>query len=142
MPNYQDYRKNVRVFLGGTCKGMDWRANILPKLAVPYFNPHITDREWTEADRDLELKERRYDCTHYVYVITSGAVGFYSCVEATEDIILKTSQTHVCFLEDPESPWTKEQLASVAATKALFKSYTRNVHENLDDLVRAINSLH
>lgn len=142
MANYEEYRKNVRVYLGGTCKGVDWRAEIMDKLTVPYFNPHITDREWKESDRETELQERKYDCTHLVYVITSGAVGFYSVVEATEDVILRTGQTHICFLEDPAAPWTEEQKASLKATKETFASYTKNLYDDLDSLLKAINRLH
>lgn len=135
-------KRTAKIFLGGTCKGVDWRAEVMPKMMNGYFNPHITDREWQESDREEELLQRRYDCTHMCYVITSGTVGFYSVAEATEDVVLRPHITYVCFYEDPENPWTEEQKASVAATKAMYAQYTNKVYDDLEDLVDALNQVH
>lgn len=135
-------KRAVKLFLGGTCKGVDWRDAFIEHITVPYFNPHIQDREWTEADRDEELTQRRYDCTHMVYVITSGSVGFYSTAEATEDVVLRPAITYVCFLEDPSNPWTEEQKVSVEACKLMFRTYTDKVYESIAELVDAVNVIH
>ena len=29
----------MKVFLGGTCNGSDWREKVIEKLDIDYFNP-------------------------------------------------------------------------------------------------------
>ena len=47
----------MRVFLGGTCTGHNWREQIIPKLHCDYFNPLVEN--WTEECRLIEEKEKK-----------------------------------------------------------------------------------
>lgn len=39
----------MKVFLGGTCAGYDWRSKLIPLLKCDYFNPVV--KNWTEERR-------------------------------------------------------------------------------------------
>ncbi len=33
----------MKVFLGGTCSGYDWRNDLIPKLVCDFYNPIVRD---------------------------------------------------------------------------------------------------
>lgn len=133
--------KSTKIFLGGTCVGYDWRDKVKDNLMNPYFDPYVRDREWTEKDRENEIHERRYDCSHMAYVLTSDMDGFYAVAEVTEDMVLRPGITSVCFLEVPEKPWSETQLKSIAAFKELLSQYSDKIFDNLDKYVVYLNQL-
>ena len=85
----------MRVFLGGTCQGVDWRKDlekVLDKSEVDYFDPFIRDRKRTEQDRRREIKERER-CDYTLYVITTDIRGVYSIAEVVDDSNKKPDST-------------------------------------------------
>lgn len=48
---YEKENNKMKVFLGGTCEGRDWRNELIPKLKCDYFNPVV--EEWTEEVKNM-----------------------------------------------------------------------------------------
>ena len=46
----------MRVFLGGTCSGYEWRNDLIPMIKCDYYNPIV--KNWSEKDRLREVYER------------------------------------------------------------------------------------
>lgn len=77
----------MRVFLGGTTQGTDWRKDlekILDKIGIDYYDPLIRDRRRTDKDREKEIEARK-KCDFTLYVITTGIRGVYSIAEVIDD---------------------------------------------------------
>ena len=72
----------MKVFLGGTCTGHNWREQIIPKLHCDYFNPLVEN--WTEECRLIEEKEKKI-CDYHLYVINGFMTGVYSIAEIVDD---------------------------------------------------------
>jgi len=75
----------MKVFLGGTCNGSDWREKILPLLqeqGIDYFNPVVD--EWNKEARERELKARK-TCDILLYCITPKMTGCYAIAEMVDD---------------------------------------------------------
>lgn len=85
----------MKVFLGGTCPGWDWRAELQPMLKCDYYNP-IVD-EWDEEHRLREVQERETS-DFVLYVITDGIVGVYSIAEVVDDSNKRPEKTLFCNL--------------------------------------------
>lgn len=72
----------MKVFLGGTCSGWNWRNELQRLLKCDYYNPIV--KNWDEKDRKREVHER--ETSDYVlYGITSGIKGVYSIAEVVDD---------------------------------------------------------
>lgn len=142
IPLIKDPTIETKVFLGGTCRGFDWRQLIIPKLSIPYFNPKVADGEWSDDLFQVELEERSQLCSHMLYVITPASKGFYAIAELTEDSIKRPQQTLVCFLmETPDGAFDEDQKRSIEKTIQMLKTYHNNIYDNLDDVVKALNYL-
>ena len=85
----------MKVFLGGTVNGSNWRDLIIPRLKVDYFNPVV--ETWNEEARLQEIEEREL-CDFCLYVITPRMEGFYSIAEVADDSFKKNDKTIYCFL--------------------------------------------
>ena len=129
-----------RVFLGGTCNGTTWREQIIPHLGVPYFNPVVTGREWTEGDKENELYERGHLCSHMLYVITPKSKGLYAIAELVEDSMRKPDRTIVCFLkEDGENKFDDQQWSSIESVMELVRKYHDSVYTDLQSVIDRLN---
>lgn len=131
----------VKVFLGGTCKGTDWRETVKEQLRCNYFDPHIKDGEWTDEHYKEEMDERKLICTHTLYVITPASSGFYAIAELIEDSIQRPDNTLVCFLNEGEVKWDETQLSSIDKVLKMVKQYHNNIYSDLDEVISAINVL-
>lgn len=72
----------MRIFLGGTCAGWDWRKELIEKdVHFDYFNPIVED--WTPEciKREEEEKEK---CDILLFMITKDMKGVYSIAEAVD----------------------------------------------------------
>ena len=65
----------MKIFLGGTCNGSNWRDELIPKLQCDYFNPVVKD--WTPACQEEERRQRQ-GCDVVLYVITPLMEGVYA----------------------------------------------------------------
>lgn len=91
----------MKVFLGGTCNDSLWRDQLIPMLAVDYFNPVVKD--WTPECQAEELKQRE-ECDYCLYVITPRMTGVYSIAEVVDDSNKRPEKTIFCYLEKDERP--------------------------------------
>ena len=76
----------MKVFLGGTCAGTNWRDKLIEKFDdsnnfINYFNPVV--KNWTFEDKMNEYKEKDI-CDIHLYVITSKMKGVFSIAEAVD----------------------------------------------------------
>lgn len=124
----------MRVFLGGTCSGYDWRKNLIDMIDCDYYNPIVED--WSEADRIREVFERESDdCI--VYVITSGIEGVYSIAEVVDDANNRPDKTIFCVLT---KGMNKKMKKSIEAVMNLVSSKGVPVCDSLDKLAKLINA--
>lgn len=124
----------MKVFLGGTCSGYNWRNDLIPMLKCGYYNPIV--KNWSESDRLREVHER--ETSDYVlYVITSGIKGIYSIAEIIDDSNKRPEKTIVCVLYDG----IERQMAhSLRATVNLAMSNGVTACESLEAVAMYLNS--
>jgi hypothetical protein len=71
----------MKIFLGGTCAGSNWRDELIPMLKCDYFNPLVPD--WTPECQAEEIRQRR-ECDICLYVLTTEMTGVYSVAEVDD----------------------------------------------------------
>ena len=89
----------MKVFLGGTCNGSNWRDKLIPRLKIDYFNPVVED--WTPECQEEEIKQRQ-NCDYCLYVITPKMTGVYSIAEVVDDSNKRPYRTIFSFLVDDD----------------------------------------
>ena len=104
--------KQYKIFLGGTCNGSTWRADLMKLITddkryetykdlFEIFNPEVED--W---DEDARVKEMQFkeDCDLQIYVITPRINGVYSIAEIMASIYDKEkypyNETLVSFINE------------------------------------------
>ena len=139
----------MKVFLGGTCNGSTWRKELIPKLTIDYFDPVVDD--WNEEAQAREIQERK-NCDYCLYVITPEMLGFYSIAEVMDDSHMRPHRTLFCVINrgkyiystgddsGMERTFSRKQLHSLEAVKALVTRRGGNVLENLDAVAKLLNS--
>lgn len=123
----------MKVFLGGTCSGYNWRNDLIPMLKCDYFNPIV--KNWSEDDRLKEVRERQTS-DFVLYVITCGIKGLYSVAEVVDDSNKRPEKTILCVLRDGMN---KQMSHSLKAVENLVKSNGCYVCNNLADIANYIN---
>lgn len=122
----------MKVFLGGTCNGSQWREELMPKLVIEYFNPVVDD--WNE-EAMLAEEEAKDTSDYMLYVITPKMTGVYSIAEVVDASNKKPKNTILCILEkDGEESWDEHQLKSINQVKKMVESNGAIVLESLDDI--------
>lgn len=137
----------MRVFLGGTCNGSTWRKDLIDLLHkdVTYFDPVVTDREWTEDDRYKEIEERG-NANLVVYTFTPRMSGLYSIAEVTDDSNKRPQQTIVCILdrdvndEGKRVVFTPAVKKSMAAISDLLKVNGAVICSTLEEVAEILNN--
>ena len=124
----------MRVFLGGTCSGYNWRNDLIKMIKCDYYNPIV--KNWSEADRLREVHERETDDIA-LYVITSGLKGVYSIAEVVDDSNKRPEKVVFCILEDGFDDQMKHSLQAV---KNLVRGNGAKVFDNLLEVATYINS--
>lgn len=125
----------MKVFLGGTCSGYDWRSELIPLLDCDYYNPIV--KNWQESDRLREVQERE-NADFILYVITNGLKGVYSIAEVVDDSNKRPKKTIFCVLD---TGIDKQMMHSLEATAQLVKSngaYTY-LHSDIKSLAAFFN---
>ena len=102
--------KKNKVFLGGTCNGSDWRAELMPMLQVEHFNPVVED--WTPECILNENIEKHQKCNIHLYVINSEMLGVYSIAEVVQSSLTEGKNTILHVIPDG---FSKGQLKSLDA---------------------------
>lgn len=122
----------MKIFLGGTCNGSQWREEVIPHLRVDYFNPVVP--EWTEDAYKRELQERE-TCDICLYVITPKAEGFFSVAEVADDSNKRPKKTVMCLLTDDDGQqFSSHQLNSLRKVGKLVSENGAYFCEGLDSL--------
>jgi hypothetical protein len=141
--NFSDYiyekkTKKLKVFLGGTCNGSDWRDKIIDKLKIDYFNPVVDD--WTEDDYEEELRQRKI-CDYLLYVITPKMKGVYSIAEVIDDSNKNPEKTIFCFIEDDgNNKFDKDQIKSLNAVGKMIINNKGKYFKTLNEVIQFLNN--
>ena len=129
----------MKVFLGGTCNGSEWRKSIIPLLSVDYFNPVVEN--WTPECMDEELRQRDV-CDICLYVITPKMTGVFSIAEVIDDSNKRPNKTILCVLEnDGDVEFTKHQLNSMSQVCRMASTNGVKVFNTLGRTAHYINEL-
>ena len=121
-----------RIFLGGTCAGRDWRAEIEPdleKFGYSWFNPVVPD--WTPEAKELEDREKNDLCDCHLYILTPDMIGVYSVAEVVDSAWrAKLGDSGSCFLGilGGQDEWGTAQWKSVQAVTDLVNAIGQGEH--------------
>lgn len=125
----------MKVFLGGTCNGEDYRKTLIPKLTCNYFNPVVED--WTPECKKIENREKEI-CDYHLYVITKDMIGPYSVAELIDDSNKIHSRTVVCILYDGMKDFL---VRSLKAVEDMAMSNGATIVHSLVDAATYLNSM-
>jgi hypothetical protein len=123
----------MKVFLGGTCSGYNWRSKLERVLKCDYYNPVVKD--WNEQHRLREVQERE-TADYVLYVITSGIKGVYSIAEVVDDSHKRPDKTIFCVLYENMD---RQMAHSLRATANLLKDNGIRCFESLSDTAKFLN---
>lgn len=133
------------VFLGGTCNETDWRDKLIEKLTINYFNPVITGRDWTEEDRQNEIRKRQ-ECEFVLYVFTPRMTGLYSIAEVVDDSNKRPSNT-IMFVQEQDTNYEGKKIVFTETVKhsmeniaALVKANGGKIFYSLDEVAEYLNA--
>lgn len=130
-------KKQLKVFLGGTCNNSKWREKLIKKLNIDYFNPVVDD--WDEEAQKREIKERKIS-KFVLYTITPLMKGVYSIAEVVDDSNKQPESTIFCILQkDEDKKFDKEQLKSLNQVAKMVKENGAQVFSNLNDVAEYLN---
>lgn len=127
----------MKVFLGGTCSGYDWRSKLIPLLKCDYYNPIV--KNWSEGDRLREVNERE-TADFVLYVITNGIKGVYSIAEVVDDSNKRPDQTIFVNLYKPDGSYESKQMdKSLKAVEKLLESNFVMTFKSLEEAADYLN---
>lgn len=127
----------IKVFLGGTVPGYDWRKDLETMLkgsGIELFNPIVDD--WTDEARENEKKQRKIS-DFVLYVITPFMHGVYSIAEAVDDSNKRPDKTLFCVLQSRKEDgvsYTPVRWRSLMATEELIKNNGAETFVSLEDV--------
>lgn len=126
----------MKVFLGGTVSNSKWRASLIPRLTIDYFDPVLPN--WTEEAYQQELVERA-NCDYLLYVITPLAKGFYSIAEVIDDSNKRPEKTIYMFLEEDEGvQFSRHQRLSLQKVGEMVRMNGGKWVETLDEVAKIL----
>ena len=133
----------MKVFLGGTVNGSNWREYVMPRLNIDYFNPVVS--VWNDEAYELELYEKRH-ANFCLYVVTPKLTGYFSIAEVVDDAFHKPDQTVFCYLkEDQNYTFNEFELNTLEDLgQAVLKNggtWLRNLDEVIDFLNKSGDSV-
>ena len=129
----------MKVFMGGTCNGSDWRNRIIPMLKVGFFNPVVDD--WTPDCMAEELRQRE-ECDVCLYVITPKMTGVYSVAEVIDDSNKRPARTvFVRLRDDGDEKFTDGQWKSLGAVAQMVERNGGTAFDSLESAALHINAM-
>lgn len=129
----------MKVFLGGTCSGHDWRSELIPLIHCDWYNPVVED--WTEEDRQREVRERE-SSDYVLYAITKDMAGVYSIAEVVDDSNKRPEKTLFVNLYESSSDDSSAQMArSLLAVESLLSSNGVRCFGSLQDVADLLNAI-
>ena len=127
----------MKVFLGGTCNGSNWREELMPHLKIDYFNPVVPT--WDKKTQLNEIKEIN-ESDFLLFVITPLMTGFYSIAEVVDASNKKPEKTILCVLDEENGKkWTEHQRKSLTAVEKMVRSNGAFVFESLEEIISFLN---
>jgi hypothetical protein len=136
----KNMKKNVSMFMGGTCNGSTWRDTLIPLLnpEVDYFDPVVPD--WTPECQAKE-DEARKTFDYVLYVLTPKMTGAYSVAEVVDDSNKRPDRTLLVVLnEDGEDKFTMHQAKALAKVKRMVVENGAQAFDSLADVARFLNT--
>lgn len=128
----------MKVFLGGTCNGSNWRNLIIPMLNIDFFNPVVED--WTPDCMAEEIKQRE-ECDFCLYTITPKMTGVYSVAEVVDDSNKRPEKTvFVRLRNDGQAMFDEGQWKSLGALTKMIKDNGGAVFADLKSAALFMNS--
>lgn len=137
----------VKVFLGGTTKGYDWRGVIEREFehhdGIELFNPIVKD--WNDEAINIE-NEYKKTCDVCLYLITPHLEGIYSIAEAVDDSNKRPEKTVFVYVDDTKHrggkyTFTKCMKKSLEVTKQMIVSNGAKSFDSLEELIGYLKSL-
>ena len=127
----------MKVFLGGTCNGSNWREELMPHLKIDYFNPVVPT--WDKKAQLNEIKEIT-ESDFLLFVITPLMTGFYSIAEVVDASNKKPEKTILCVLDEENGKkWTEHQRKSLTSVEKLVSSNGAFVFGSLEEIISFLN---
>ena len=127
----------MKVFLGGTVNGSNWREYVMPRLTIDYFNPVVS--VWNDEAYELELHEKRH-ANYCLYVVTPKLTGYFSIAEVVDDAFHKPDQTIFCYLkEDQDFTFNKFELNTLEDLGQAVLKNGGTWLRNLDEVIEFLN---
>lgn len=128
----------MKVFLGGTVNGSQWRTGVKERLNIDFFDPVVED--WNDAAYARELTERQL-CDYLLYVLTPKMTGYYAIAEVTDDSCKHPDRTLYCFLkEDAGTTFTTEQVKELEFLGETVVQNGGRWLKTIDDVVAFLNA--
>lgn len=137
----------VKVFLGGTTKGYNWRGIIEKEFehseGIELFNPIVEDWNEEAIQRENEYKKT---CDICLYVITPHLEGIYSIAEAVDDSNKRPEKTVFVYIDNTryrggKYTFTECMKKSLEVTQELILANGANSFFSLEDLIDYLKSL-
>lgn len=136
----------IKVFLGGTCEGYDWRKELISLLdtsKVDFFNPIVDD--WNEEAQKKELEERK-NTDFCLYTITPDMKGCYSIAEAIDDSNKRPDKTIFLVIDSIKDYEKKEEIKfgpkmkkSLDAVEAMVTRNGGHVFDSIEEVAFFLN---
>ena len=134
-------KKEISLFLGGTCQGHDWRLDLIPMLNenIKYFDPYLRNGEpWNRTAKLIERIKRKTS-DFVLYVINSNCIKIpYSIAEVVDDSNKKPFST-ILYID--LNGFNEKEINSANEIKALCKRNGAKVYESLEDIASYMNNL-
>lgn len=126
----------LKVFLGGTCNGRDYRQDLIPMLKIPYFNPVVGD--WSPQAQENEKTEKRNKCGIHLYIITPEFKGVFSIAEAVQSSNTQNVITVFCVMN--REIYDPHTLKSLEATEELLRDNGAIITRSIGHTAEILNS--
>ena len=129
----------MKVFLGGTCNGSEWRGVLKALLTIDYFDPAV--EEWNAQDQLRELEERQ-QADYLLYVLTARMTGVYSIAEVIDDTHRRPGCVLFCVLEKFEGwlRFTEPMRRSLTAVERMVVRNGGYVFQSLSAIALWLNT--
>ncbi|MCK5614863.1 hypothetical protein KAR91_74060 [Candidatus Pacearchaeota archaeon] len=119
----------MKVFLGGTCNGSNWRNILIPMLEIDYYNPVVPD--WTPECMGEELRQREL-CDFCLYSITPKMTGVYSIAEVVDDSNKRPEKTILILMKDDgNKKFDEHQMKSLTSVRKMVEENGGRFFESL-----------
>jgi len=127
----------MKVFLGGTWNGSNWRDKFLKTLKMDYFNPVVEN--WNEEAQKREDLEK-VSCDFCLFVITPKMTGVFSIAEVVDLSNKSPERTILVILDqDTNEIFVESQMKSLKAVAKLVENNGSKVFYNLYSCCNYLN---